>query len=85
MLAAMRAQIDVGDGALEQRQHGALDAGCVADQREHGSVVRRVRGMVEQADAVDRADRGGHRRDDLGPAALAHVRNAFDQHQDARF
>ena len=50
-----RAQIDVGDRALEQRQHGALDAGGVAREREHRSVVRRVGGVVEQADARPRA------------------------------
>ena len=48
----MRPQIDVGDRALEQREHRALDAGRVAGEREHRSVVRRVGRVVEQAHAV---------------------------------
>ncbi len=85
MLAAMRAQIDVGDRALEQRQHRALDAGGVAGEREDRAVVRRVGGVIEQAHAVDRANRVGHRRDDLGPASFADVRHAFDDHTSRRF
>jgi hypothetical protein len=34
--------------------------------------------VIEQPDTVDRADGGGHGRDDLRAAALAHIRNAFD-------
>ena len=78
MLAAVGAQIDVGGGALEQRQHGAFDTVGVAEQREHRAVVRRIRRMVEQADTRYRADRRGHRRDDLGTPSLADVGNALD-------
>ena len=85
MLAAVRAEIDVGDRALEQRQHRPLDAVRVAGEREDRSVVRRVGRVVEQADAAHRADRGGHRRDDLGTPPFADVRNAFDQHKGVRF
>ncbi len=42
MFAAMRAQVDVRDRALEEHQHRLLEAGRVADDREHGTIVRRV-------------------------------------------
>ena len=42
MLPAMRAQIDVGDGALDERQHRRLDAGRIPGEREDRSVVRRI-------------------------------------------
>ena len=81
MLAGVAAEVDIGDRTFEQRQYRSLDAGRVAGQREHGSVVRRIGGMIEQADTGDTADCGGHRRDDLGAPSLAHVGDAFDQHK----
>ena len=78
VLAAMRPQIDVGDGARDQREDGVSDALGVARQRENRAVVRRIGRMVEQAHAGDAADGDRHLVDDLGPAALAHIRNALD-------
>ena len=74
----MRPEVDVSDGVSEQREYAALDAGSVADQRKDRSVVRRIGGMVEQAHAADVSQGLSHARDDLCPAALAHVGNAFD-------
>ena len=85
MLAAMRAQVDVGDRALDERHDRLLDARGVADQREHRPVVRRVGRVVEQAHALHAADGVGHRGDDLGPPSFAHVGNAFDQHEIIEF
>ncbi len=81
VLAAVRPEVDVGDGPFDERQDGSLDAVGVAGEGEDGTVVRRVRGMVEQADAFDAPHGVGHGRDDLGPASFAHVGNAFDEHE----
>ncbi len=42
MLALVLTQVDGRHGLLEQREHGRFERGGVADQREDGSVVRRV-------------------------------------------
>ena len=78
MLAGVRAEIDRGDRALVHREHRRLDRRRVAGHREHRSVVRRVRRIVEQADARHGADGGGDRLDDFGPPPLADVGNALD-------
>ena len=82
MLTAMRAEIDVRDGSFEQGQHRMLHAVRIADEREHRSIVRRIRGVIEQVHAVDRSDRRRHRRHDLRTSSLTHVRNAFDEHRE---
>ena len=79
VLTAVRAQVDVGRRALEERQDGVLEASRVADHGEHRAVVRRVRGMIEQPYAGNATDRLGHRRDDIRPPSLADVGNALDQ------
>jgi hypothetical protein len=78
MLAAVRSQVDAGDGALVHGEHGRLDGGRVAGEREDGSVVGRVRRIVKQAGAADAANRLRDGLDDVRPAPLAHVGNAFD-------
>ena len=83
MLAFVRAEIDVGNGALEERHHRALDAGLIASEREHRSVVRGVGGMIEQAHAGHGRNRVDHARDHVGTTAFADVRNAFDEHRSA--
>ena len=52
----------------------------IAGESEDRAVVRGVGGVIEQAHAVDGANRIGHRRDDLGPPPLADVGHAFDDH-----
>ena len=79
MLALVRSQIDVGDRPLEERQHGTLDPGRVACEREDRPVVRLIGRVIEEADAWRRADRFCHRRDRVGASAFADVRNALDQ------
>ena len=59
MLAAMGAEVDVGDGPFEERQHGLFER-TIADEREDRAVVRRVGGVVEQAHA-------GHARERRRP------------------
>ena len=81
MLAVVRAQIEIGDRALDEREHRLLDANGIAGEREHRAVVRGVGGEVEEADARHPPDRVGHGRDDLGPPALADVRDTLDQHR----
>src|SRR6266542_1427270 len=47
MFTAMRTEIDEGKRLLEEREGRSLDAGGVADEREDGAVVRRIRRVVE--------------------------------------
>jgi len=85
MLAAVAAEIDVGDRSFEQCEDRLFDAVCIAHEREHRSVVRWIGGVVEQAHSRHGADGRGHGRDDLRTAAFAHIGNAFDQHKGVRF
>ena len=80
MLALVSAQVDVGDGALEERQHRQLDGSRVAREREDRPVVGRVGGKIEQPRAGHAADRVCHRRNHVGAASLADVGNALNQH-----
>ena len=80
MLALVGAQVDIGDRALEERHDGALDPGGVADQREDGPVVRRVRRVIEETHARHPPDGAGHRGDHVRAASLADVGNALNQH-----
>ena len=81
----MRAQVDIGDRALEQRQHRAFDTGGVTRKGEDGAVMGRVGLIVEQAHAVDRPDGVRHCGHDLGTASFADIRHAFDDHTTRRF
>ena len=79
MLALVLPQVDRRRARLlEERQRRRLDRGGVAGQREHRAVVRRVGGVVEQADARRLPDRVREALDDLGAAAFADVGNGFD-------
>ena len=79
MLALVRAQVDVPRRACSYIASIAAFSGRgVAGEREDRTVVRRVGRIVEQAHARHRADGGGDRLDDLGPAPFADVGNALD-------
>ena len=79
MLATMRAQIDVRDGALEQREHRLLDSIRGAREREHRPVVRCVRRHIEELDTTGRTDDVRHPGDHIVAAAFAHIRDTLDQ------
>jgi len=81
MFALVRAQVDVGDRALEERHDGALDSGGIADQSEDGPVVRWVRRMIEQTHTRHPPDGAGHRGDHVRAASLADVGDALNQHE----
>jgi len=51
MLAAMLAQVDVGNRALEQREDRPLNGCGRSDEREDGAVVRGIGRRVEEPDA----------------------------------
>ncbi len=78
MLAPVLPQVDGVERDGEERQRRRLDRGGVAGQREDGTVVGRVGGMVEQADARRLPDGLRQALDDVRPAALAHVGDGFD-------
>ena len=78
MLAAVLTQIDGLEGDTVERQDRSLDRGGVPGQRKYRTVVRCVRRMVEQAGAGRGSYRLREALDDLGPTALADVRDRFD-------
>ena len=66
--------------------HCLLDRGRVAGEREPGSVMRDVGGIIEQSRAIRTPDPIGESVDDATTTFLADVGHAFDQshsHEDA--
>jgi hypothetical protein len=78
VLAGVGAQVEVGQGHLEERHHRRLQCRLVSGQGEDAAVVVAVGLHVEDADAG--RTQGGHGRlHDLRAAAFADVGNALDQ------
>ena len=56
MLSAMPGQIDARHRRAEEREHAVAAGGRIADERQHGSVVVRIRSEVEHLYARNGAD-----------------------------
>ena len=75
--AALRPEVGCRQGPLGGRHHCLFDPGRVAGEREHGSVVRDVGGVIEQSRRPHGAPHGDL-VDDVTTTSPADVGHAFD-------
>ena len=85
VFAGVVVQVDQLGGLGDPRERRAGRARDRRGEGDHGAVVRRVAGDVEDDGALDRGDRVTDGRNDFGAAAFGEVRDAFDEgHMDGR-
>ena len=78
VLPFMGAQIDEGEGTVEQGHRRVEQSLLGAGQGQDGPVVVAVGGEVEDTDAWPGTDRADDLFDHLLPASFAEIRNRFD-------
>ena len=78
MLAAVLAHVDVLDRRADQRENCRLQRRRLPGQRQHRSIVRGIRRVIEHADAINRSDGLDQCIDDLQTTAFADIGDALD-------
>ena len=78
VLAAVLPEVDRREASLEQREHGRVQRGGVAGERDDRAVVRGIRRPVEQVYARGGGDGVDDIADDVGTPAFADVRDALN-------
>jgi hypothetical protein len=79
MLSPVRAHVDLAVRDVDESVRRGEDGIRLARVREDGAVVIYVGGLIQEAHALDRADRVRESVDDVAATALAHVGDALDE------
>ena len=74
----MSAHVDRVERRVDERERGALDSVWIAGEREHRPVVVWIARPIQQSHTGSRGDHLCEPVDDVRPATLADVGNAFD-------
>ena len=80
VLAGVRLHVDGFDRDLERRLERGFDGRRIAGKRQHGSIVRRVAGPIQEVRPVDPGNGRREPVDDVRAPPLGVVRDRLDKH-----
>jgi MFS family permease len=79
MFPRLRLHVDLVDGRADGSLEGSRDSIGLAGKGQDASVMTRIARSIEEEDGGCSGDGRGESIDDFGPAALAEIRDGFDE------